>query len=876
MPENKFNVIRRDGSVTQATESQFSKLEKLGYTREGTADATRRAQDTDEREYYTSTEQAGITAIEGTLAGATLGLSDIGADADSQARAQYNPGTRMASEIVSGVASSAFTGGATLAGAVGKGAVTLGKAVGGGVKGAIVAGAAEGAVAGAGQAVSRAYLDGEPLTVDTVFAGAGWGTIYGAGLGGVVGGVSGIAEKSVAKGLAAKADEAKAAVDAAKFANPVREDDYLRFKGAVEEFGTQSPEVSARASEFRGKVKAYGDEIATIEKEIAEIDKAFPKIVKGVDDEFEVSQSTARGEYSKYSKSVDAEVKLVTKELDSTAKAINKDFEALSKRYSQREEVRDFARSVSEMPDDVTRAKAIVDFTTSTNNFPSDHPILARAMKFDDLETTIKSKLDDVGTKGKDVETNVQGMDATRKGKLEEVRALTEKQKEIATLRRQALEAELTSIQKNADTYTVQEKAIKTLDRFPKTAAKFAELNPRKANELFTAIDDLMQKADDGMHPLRDSVIANVENITKNAGVVVDSVNPVDKLRKMWELAREADEGMKINASKLAAEGVTKSREKAGSWFARTARMAGARGASGAARAAGAGAIGSSVAYQGASSVMSYFTGGLMGVVSEVAGIRAAVQARVVSAVAKMNPTKNAYVRHTIPRIQPLSMKLDGTLDKSTKDKKQLATNRAIEISQASANIKEVLYNSLSPLVGEFAEFASSAQNRGIELFNALLEFAPRDPGTAFNNMKTMWAVNPIQAEQFSRALQVFHEPMTVIEEFMSDISTIDPIRTDALKKFYPHLYQDLRMATIERVAEIGDMNYANQARLANLLDLNLHSSFSSQAIAARQSIFMEVPEESAMGSSSPNPGGRPAKSGRGEPPTAGQSLQGK
>lgn len=871
MPPSKFNVTRPDGSVTQVTPAQFERLSKLGYKKEEVEAAVSRETDKSNVEHYNSAGQTILTGLEGVASGATVGLSDLVIDGEStKARAKHNPAARIGGEVVGAVGAAVLSGGTsgaasiaakTPAGLITRAAGSAGKAVGG-VKGAATAGAIEGAVAGAGQSITRATLDGEPITADSIFAGAGWGAVYGAGITAGVSKISGLAEKSVTS-TSKLADEAK------KYANPVREDDFVRLKSAVEEFGGASPEISSRASASRGRSTALSKEISSIEKELAELDKVIPSTTKAVDTEFATSSKSVRRNHDKLSKTVDDEVKVIKKELGTITKTLNKEFDVLAKRNNHKEEFRIISKELAEMTDESAKARAIRDFSGS---LPEDHPVLTLTQKFDELENTVKAKLDDLGIKGEEVEGSIWDLNNVRKQKLKDTQMLTDTQKEVAAARRSALQAELSKAEKAAEQYTIHETAIKALDKFPKNAAKFATMNPRKAEDLFGAIDALMQKSDDGLHALRDALNTHVDNIASNAGVTIDSSNPVDKLRKMYTLAKQADEGLRELSGKLAEEGAAKGRAKVGGFMDRVSRQAGARGASSAARNAGAGAIGSSVAYQAAS----YLAGGIGHVVAEMSGIRAAVQARVVAAVAKMNPTKNASVRHTIPRVQPLAMRLDGTFDKSTKDKKELAKARALEVAAASANMKEVLYNSLSPLVGEHTEFAAAMHKQGIAKFNALLEAIPRDPGTAFNNMKSMWSPNAIQVEQMSRLWQVFQNPIEVIEEFMADISTIDPIRTDALKKFYPDIYQDLRMQVVERVSALGDLDYPNQARLSNLLDLNLHSSFASQAVAARQAIYMEVPEESAMDSKSPNPagrsGGRPSKS---EPPTPGQSLQG-
>jgi hypothetical protein len=779
MPESKINAVRPDGTVVQVTPSQLAKLAKLGYRKEQESEASVRSFDKDEEEYYSSTGQKILTAGEGILSGASLGLADpLLDDEDTRLRAEHNPGTRLGSEIVGGI------GGAIAvpfspAGALAKTGTAVSKAAGGGVRGVAAGAAVEGAVAGAGQSVTRATLDGSPLTADSILAGAGWGSVYGAGIGGALGAAGKAASKL---GSSTKPKT---------FANPVRDEEFIRLRNSIDEFTGQEGTILARSDAARSTAKSTADELVGYEDELLNAGKNFDNVVKNADKEF--STTLARLE----------------KERDSIQKAISK----RSHTSSLTEEGRTLADNLKAIDDEIAS-----------------------------LESNSALKL--AGNEAENV---------SRKN-------LLQAQIDEAKPR-------LTRAQSAADELAVHTEALKELKRLPQTAADFSSMKQYKAERVFGALDAIMKSTDDGLHPIRKSITDATEALMGNTGIVVDSANPVEKLRKLYTIAKKNLDDFEITATKEAKE----RGDKAASFLSRVVKQASARGASSAARGAGAGALGSSLAYQGAAMA----TGGLAGLVSEMSGIRAAVQDRVIKAVAKLSPTKNKYVRHAVPRIEPLAVGIAGEFD-SAKDRTELAKKRALEIASNAGNFKEVLYNSISPLIGEQTDFAVALHNAGAEKFATLLEMIPRDPGTAFNNMESMWKPNPVQVEQFSRVMEVFHFPLDVIEDFMDDISNIDPIRTDALQKLWPPLYEELRMRVIEKLPTMKGLDYNNQARLANLLNLDIHSSFSSQSIASAQSIFMEVPEQSAMASKSPNPagnsGGRPSKS---EPPTPGQSLLG-
>lgn len=152
----------------------------------------------------------------GAARGLTLGLSDVAARAiggdDAAAtlrglRAE-NPGISTGSEIAGAVAPSLIGGGAvapaSFAADAGRGASA---AIGGGLRGAIVGGAVEGGLFGAGQGVSELALSQDPLTIEHVASSLSSNALYGAALGGAAGGAL--------KGAEIGLRSAKRAVDAA-------------------------------------------------------------------------------------------------------------------------------------------------------------------------------------------------------------------------------------------------------------------------------------------------------------------------------------------------------------------------------------------------------------------------------------------------------------------------------------------------------------------------------------------------------------------------------------------------------------------------------------------------------------------------------------
>lgn len=184
-----ITLVRPDGSLIRVNdETEASKLRTLGYKDESAGSELERNVEAGQEDYYTTGGQKVLTAGEGLLSGLSLGGSDLLINGEgTQERAKYNPGTRLASELVGGLLPT-IPGAEFLhftpAGALAEGAAKAGEMVGRGS--ATIAAATQGAVEGAGfganQEVTQAELSGDPLTAESIVAGMGWGAIYGGGL----------------------------------------------------------------------------------------------------------------------------------------------------------------------------------------------------------------------------------------------------------------------------------------------------------------------------------------------------------------------------------------------------------------------------------------------------------------------------------------------------------------------------------------------------------------------------------------------------------------------------------------------------------------------------------------------------------------------
>lgn len=268
MPD-KIILRRGDGTLLEASPEQAEKLRLLGYEPETAAQDFARSKAAAREDFYTSAGQKAEAALEGLGAGLTFGASDyIFGDDETKNRAQHNPGTRIAAEILGAVAPLFMTGGTGAAiqaeglakaagraveeaGALGKVAraaptVLLSEAAralapGKGLASSVARGVIEGSVYGGATAADHAYLDGDPITAEAVWHGIGAGAITG-------GALSALGHGIEVAGKAARAAKVRAQQPPVPFG--------ALEKTAGREFGALKAEVDNLATGYKQSVKA--------------------------------------------------------------------------------------------------------------------------------------------------------------------------------------------------------------------------------------------------------------------------------------------------------------------------------------------------------------------------------------------------------------------------------------------------------------------------------------------------------------------------------------------------------------------------------------------------------------------------------------------
>ena len=214
----KITLVRPDGRLLEATPEQADRLAILGYRPQTTEEDINRNVAQGRENYYTTGSQQFQAALEGLGSGLTLGGTDyLFGDENTAARAAYNPGTRLGAETVGAVLPMLLTDGASSAATAAEEgglasraarfapsnlisgaaeALAVGKE--GSLARAVTKGAIEGGLFGGFQDADHTYLAGDPVTAEAVLHGAGWGALFGGGLGFLGGGAEAAGKKAAA------------------------------------------------------------------------------------------------------------------------------------------------------------------------------------------------------------------------------------------------------------------------------------------------------------------------------------------------------------------------------------------------------------------------------------------------------------------------------------------------------------------------------------------------------------------------------------------------------------------------------------------------------------------------------------------------------
>lgn len=229
--DSSYKLKMPDGQTADIPGGEVGKYLQQGASFYGKNDALKEQ----EAQKFGSIAQQIAAGGLGATRGLTLGLSDLALTKSGmvspeylQKQDEYNPEIGIAGEIVGAVAPAVFSGGtsaaanvlsktpAALASTLGREATALGasaaskvlsKGLNPIVKGAVtkatelgIGSAAEGALYGAGKAVSESAIQNKPLTAEAVLSNGGYGALIGLGSGAVLGAGADLAGKGIKKG----------------------------------------------------------------------------------------------------------------------------------------------------------------------------------------------------------------------------------------------------------------------------------------------------------------------------------------------------------------------------------------------------------------------------------------------------------------------------------------------------------------------------------------------------------------------------------------------------------------------------------------------------------------------------------------------------
>lgn len=382
------------------------------------------------------------------------------------------------------------------------------------------------------------------------------------------------------------------------------------------------------------------------------------------------------------------------------------------------------------------------------------------------------------------------------------------------------------------------------LDRFPFTAEGFSKMTPAKMEKVAAAAEAFIKNAPEELAGQKSAMGKAINDLVASAGLSADTLSPAQKLRAAHEALRNSKTvGATEEAEKL----------RAGGFGSSTAKYVGGRAASKAAKEGGAGIVGRGLAYEAGSKLV----GGLL-------ALKNGVLSTLVSTATKWAPAAAKVGGFVGPKLDPLKVRLDGTIEQADLPRKQLMLARMQEIREAAPTINDTLYRAVEPIAGSHTELAAQMNRAAVAQFQALASRMPRDHGMAFNRMKSLWSPDAIATEGFARAYEVFHNPVGTAVRWLQNPRSITPEGARAMKDFNPELWATLRVEMVSRLSQPGAMDkmtYSEQVGLGQLLDLRIHSTQDPRFIKAQQLMFQNRKEPlparpTASGNNSNNPSG--------------------
>ena len=826
----KINIIKPDGRIMQGTREELKNLQILGdYREEGASDlAYRQGEAQTERDYSTTTDKL-KTAGMGVISGATLGLVDPLITTDEERlRAKYNPGSRLAGELIG-----SFGGGATPAGLV----TGLAKKAGTlkGVKGVLAAGAIEGAGVGLQVTLSNATLNNDPLTAESLRAGIGYGALFGAGLNATVHGL-GVGASKLGSKLEAKPEYEKVYKKLGGEIELVNEDNYRVFHANLKDgMAATNDNLSSEIGSILGQRGAIvddfarsTDELAKLEKEAARLRKQIEKNANVLDaDAIKADKVTAKDVESAGFRPIMDKLKPISDELNMTASTMGIGKEEL--------------KAVN-----ISRRKALSAI--------NDKDWEAASVFVEDYRQATSKLADTLGIKADIPEKVVQ-----------EARAFERISPEDGILNKRLVELEAAITSKKLDvpsehlynsTLKNYDEAIEGLQKvwsaidqlkyFPGTAKEFTGMGTKKSEKLFEAIDLVLKDETALTEGVRSSLKKSIESLVESTGIKVEG-GLLDNLREIKRIGTTANKAEILGPTAIETE-ILKEPTKSSSGSLIGGGFNESMGALAANKVLGVGYWPAKIALHGVDSLFA---------------IKDFVQTRVSNAAKSVGKAFTSSAKNrVVPKLQPLYTKLDGRRDKEATNSRSAATNRINEFMQMAPGAHNVLYKAVeSQIGGQHTDVMTAMHQSAVDGFNAFIELLPKPKNHSVMGLKNTWEASDVEAAITAKLMRVFYTPVDVVEDSLK--GKLDPIEITALKSINPEIYNMVRNEVMLQLPNNPHLmsTINNQQALSTLLGISVSSCFSPQNIVEAQKHFVETP--SVPQSTGPrNTGGRPSPSG--------------
>ncbi len=815
MPD-KVVLLRGDGTRLEATEEQANRLALLGYQRETPEQRAASFASTAAEDYYTSAGQKALTGLEGAGAGATFGATDyLFGDDETKKRAFYNPGTRLATEILGAVGPALVSGGESAAvsgaraveeaGVLAKAAkfaptnllADAAKALAPGTKGlthAVVAGAIEGGIYGGAGAADHAYLDGDPITAEAVLHGVGWGAFVGGGISAVGHGIE-AAGKSAAESIAKEPGRIPEYKNLGKDTeNTIRARD-LAEGGYYEPPGGHTDytrNMKARQAISEGQREPVDLTVSPSGKIL--VTGGRHRIAAAVEQDMPLNVRWTRG-------AEPTESDVLRNASNMSGRVPNGALGRVGgpKYNALRDEVGALAGALKEASGaaDAAVTSTVESLTRSASNAVERDQISELTTIYERLTkatTEGKSELADAALKDFTTHANMLGQKfgtTTDVGALKDLVAVRAAQKELAS--------------------------------FPSSVQGFAAMSPAKFERMAAA----MERVPGLPFPNAQAVGDAAKGFSASLGVEAQD------LRSTWRVAKDMykNEGkpMKLGPGKEAPSEASKEP----SMMRRMAGYALGGKAYAVAHAAGMGPAGAYIAYRGIKNAVTY--GG-----RDLATIRGTVISRLKQAAADYLPPVGKAAK-SVAAPAALATTLFGEHDTAIGDVKELALRRIKEINEFGPTAKDTIFRAAEPLAISQPKLAPAMHASALQAFQALQNMVPKDPGV-ISKLQTIWRPSDVHAMILAKQLQVFHDPVGTAE-FMLRTGRFDPIQVESLREIAPNTWQDLRVSLLERITDpkVRDkLSYQDQIGLSAMLDLPIHSSMAPEYIATSQQLFLD------------------------------------